>query len=85
MPMLPFPVTKKKATAAPKADDEDVTERLATFDRDQRFGPSMGITRLERWERAHDLGLRPPPAIKALLLAPGADQRSVFTAILGSS
>ena len=34
-----------------------------------RFGPCLGLTRLERWERAAANGLAPPGDVKALLLA----------------
>lgn len=40
---------------------------LREFDLDSRFGPCMGLTRIERWERAEKLGLDPPPRVKALL------------------
>jgi DNA polymerase delta subunit 4 len=37
-----------------------------------KFGPCIGMTRLERWERAEKLGLAPPPAVRELLLAASA-------------
>jgi len=32
-----------------------------------KYGPCLGITRLQRWERAQKLGLNPPMEIKTLL------------------
>ena len=32
------------------------------------FGPMVGLTRLERWERAQEAGLGPPAHLHALLL-----------------
>jgi len=34
---------------------------------DATYGPCIGITRIERWERAHKFGLNPPMDIKDLL------------------
>ncbi|KAG6811552.1 hypothetical protein H0H92_006905, partial [Tricholoma furcatifolium] len=33
------------------------------------FGPCVGVSRLERWERAHLLGLNPPKEVKDILTA----------------
>ncbi|KAH9958817.1 DNA polymerase delta, subunit 4-domain-containing protein, partial [Russula dissimulans] len=33
---------------------------LRIFDLSYEYGPSIGVTRLERWERAAALGLNPP-------------------------
>lgn len=43
-------------------------EMLRQFDLDLRFGPMLGLTRLERWERAEELGLRPPVAVRDVLV-----------------
>lgn len=40
---------------------------LREFDMNLEFGPCIGITRLERWERAHRHGLEPPPEVKELV------------------
>lgn len=31
--------------------------------RSYEYGPCAGVTRLERWERADALGLKPPPEV----------------------
>ncbi|KAM9326245.1 DNA polymerase delta subunit 4 [Gastrophryne carolinensis] len=48
-------------------------EKLVQFDLNFHFGPCTGITRMERWQRAQDLGLMPPQDIKQILLAHTAD------------
>jgi DNA polymerase delta subunit 4 len=35
---------------------------------DLKFGPCIGVTRLQRWERACAMGLQPPPHLQDLLL-----------------
>lgn len=52
---------------APGEDDDEALECLREFDLDSRFGPCMGMTRIDRWERAEKLGLDPPPRVKTLL------------------
>ncbi|KAF9189297.1 hypothetical protein BGZ51_009691 [Haplosporangium sp. Z 767] len=45
----------------------DITEEeksLRQFDLTSKFGPCTDITRLERWERAFNLGLNPPEHVK---------------------
>lgn len=53
------------ATATVKSLD---LEELRKFDLDSSFGPSIDSFRLDRWKRAHKLGLDPPPHIKELIL-----------------
>ncbi|OBZ73719.1 DNA polymerase delta subunit 4 [Grifola frondosa] len=46
---------------------------LRVFDLSYEYGPCIGVTRLERWERADALGLNPPPEVslsQELLYAP---------------
>ncbi|RRT64097.1 hypothetical protein BHE74_00031974 [Ensete ventricosum] len=42
-------------------------ERLRQFDMDMRYGPCIGLTRLQRWERAFSMGLHPPADLRNLL------------------
>ncbi|KAF8342627.1 DNA polymerase delta, subunit 4-domain-containing protein [Cantharellus anzutake] len=44
-----------------------VHEILRMFDLSYEYGPCVGVTRLERWERAQSLGLNPPPEVKEIL------------------
>ncbi|XP_066380510.1 uncharacterized protein [Miscanthus floridulus] len=49
------------------ADQQEERERAAReFDMDMRYGPCLGVTRAQRWRRAAELGLAPPPALLAL-------------------
>ncbi|KAK3829121.1 MAG: DNA polymerase delta, subunit 4-domain-containing protein [Benniella sp.] len=41
---------------------------LRQFDLASKYGPCLDLTRLERWERAFELGLDPPQNVKTLLL-----------------
>ncbi|XP_029431574.1 DNA polymerase delta subunit 4 [Rhinatrema bivittatum] len=59
--------------ALTKEDSE--LELLKQFDLNWRFGPCTGITRLQRWERAKELGLDPPTSIRELLLCHKDDPR----------
>lgn len=43
-------------------------QRLKEFDLDSEYGPCIGITRLERWQRAEEYGLYPPKEIKEIIL-----------------
>lgn len=40
---------------------------LKEFDNTYRYGPCVGITRLERWDRADRLGLNPPSEVRKIL------------------
>jgi len=40
---------------------------LRVFDTSYEYGPCVGVTRLERWERAQMLGLNPPFEVRDIL------------------
>lgn len=46
---------------------EEILEELRQFDLASRYGPCVGITRLERWERAERLGKNPSSRIHGIL------------------
>jgi len=48
-------------------DENAIHQILRTFDMTVDFGPYVGITRLNRWNRAQKLGLNPPPEVKQIL------------------
>ncbi|NXD29848.1 DPOD4 polymerase, partial [Spelaeornis formosus] len=50
------------------APDPALLEMLRRFDLSWEYGPCTGITRLQRWERAQELGLSPPGPIRDVLL-----------------
>ncbi|KAI5999390.1 DNA polymerase delta, subunit 4-domain-containing protein [Pisolithus orientalis] len=45
-----------------------IIQMLRFFDMTSEYGPCVGMTRLERWERAETLGLNPPPEVRQILL-----------------
>ena len=60
------PATADASTAfVPLTAKEE--ELLRSFDLIQKFGPCVGPTRLERWNRANRWSLDPPKDVKALL------------------
>ncbi|KAH7424963.1 hypothetical protein KP509_11G034200 [Ceratopteris richardii] len=52
-------------------------EALRQFDMNMRYGPCLGMSRLERWERARMLGMNPPVEVKRIL-----DQKKGATSCL---
>lgn len=48
-------------------DLSDTEVLLRKWDMQLQFGPSTGMTRMERWERANAMGLNPPSFIRDLL------------------
>ncbi|RLM85232.1 hypothetical protein C2845_PM04G21730 [Panicum miliaceum] len=60
-----------------KDDFGEQEEQLRQFDMDMKFGPCIGVTRLQRWERASAMGLQPPAHLRDLLLrVPSTKNRS---------
>lgn len=58
-------------------EDEDIEAELRIWDMDMKYGPCIGITRLERWERARKNGLSPPDRIRSFILS-GAEEVSLW-------
>lgn len=48
-------------------EHSDKLKILKDFDLNSDFGPCMGITRMERWERASKFGLNPPIQVREIL------------------
>ncbi|XP_072955829.1 uncharacterized protein [Typha angustifolia] len=65
----PAPTPALIAHGSVDLDDEygEEEERLRQFDLDMRYGPCIGLTRLQRWERAAAMGLKPPADVASLL------------------
>ncbi|TYI99213.1 hypothetical protein E1A91_A13G000400v1 [Gossypium mustelinum] len=60
-------------------DDFDEQEQvLRQFDMNMAYGPCVGITRLDRWERAQRMGLNPPKEIESLLRGGKVKLESLF-------
>jgi hypothetical protein len=60
-----FSTTKHRDTAA--ANTHELELQLARFDIDLKYGPSVGITRTARKQRAEDLGIKGAPNVLALV------------------
>jgi len=54
-------------------DYDDVEEILRQFDMNMAYGPCLGLSRVERWERAHRIGLDPPQNVKNMLQLAGGN------------
>lgn len=59
-------------TVAPSTSKVDVAARrdfdiLKQFDLTLEFGPCIGISRMDRWDRAEKHGLKPPQEVKDLI------------------
>ncbi|XP_076971679.1 DNA polymerase delta subunit 4 isoform X1 [Tamandua tetradactyla] len=52
----------EKEPQAPDVDEAEL-ELLRQFDLAWQYGPCTGITRLQRWHRAQQMGLDPPPEV----------------------
>ncbi|XXQ32962.1 DNA polymerase delta subunit 4 [Plasmodiophora brassicae] len=50
------------------ASDAEIA--LRQFDMDPKYGPCIGLTRQQRWQRAKDFGLDPPQLILDILKSP---------------
>ncbi|KAM4845113.1 DNA polymerase delta subunit 4 isoform 2-T2 [Thomomys bottae] len=59
----------------PPSEEEVALELLRQFDLAWQYGPCTGITRLQRWHRAEQLGLEPPPEVHQVLKAHPEDPR----------
>ncbi|KAF7332473.1 SET domain-containing protein [Mycena kentingensis (nom. inval.)] len=65
--------TKERRGDAPllHCEDQDVFQDiLRVFDASYEYGPCVGVSRLERWERAQALGLTPPVEVRDILVLP---------------
>ena len=56
-----------KHTDCGSAYDKNDIEILKKFDLTLEYGPSLGITRLERWDRADSYDLHPPIEVKNIV------------------
>ncbi|XP_024533309.1 DNA polymerase delta subunit 4-like [Selaginella moellendorffii] len=59
-------------------DEDDVEEMLRQFDLDAKFGPCVGLSRIERWERAQRHGLCPPQNIRDVLERVGGEPNCLW-------
>ncbi|KAK9861654.1 hypothetical protein WJX84_005067 [Apatococcus fuscideae] len=64
-PQLPKGTVIQELSTVHEDEDE---ECLRQFDLTSKFGPCTGMTRMERWTRAEEMGLSPPSSVKDILL-----------------
>ncbi|XP_007942892.1 DNA polymerase delta subunit 4 [Orycteropus afer afer] len=65
-----------EAPQSPGGDVEEVElELLRQFDLAWQYGPCTGITRLQRWHRAEQMGLDPPAEVHQVLKTHPGDPR----------
>eukprot|EP00245_Coleochaete_scutata_P005131 TRINITY_DN1844_c0_g2_i1.p2 TRINITY_DN1844_c0_g2~~TRINITY_DN1844_c0_g2_i1.p2 ORF type:complete len:127 (-),score=38.20 TRINITY_DN1844_c0_g2_i1:256-636(-) len=75
---------QQNAAAAPPVnqsapfEEDDVELVLREFDLEAKFGPCLGMTRMERWQRAHRLGLSPPQVVHDFLEHAGGSQNCMW-------
>lgn len=66
-------ITSQQKNTNDKRDKKTPTpnelEQLKQFDMDMKYGPFIGIRRMERFQRAKELQLDPPKNIKVILEA----------------
>ncbi|KAF8075151.1 DNA polymerase delta, subunit 4-domain-containing protein [Lyophyllum atratum] len=56
-----------------------IHEILRVFDMSFEYGPCVGISRLDRWERAEALGLNPPTEVRDILTTRQGTEERVFS------
>ncbi|KAK9240871.1 DNA polymerase delta, subunit 4-domain-containing protein [Lipomyces kononenkoae] len=66
-----FDQTQKVNIAAPihQQGVSTVVRILKNFDLTAAYGPTVGMTRLQRWRRAEKLGLKPPEVVYKILVS----------------
>ncbi|KAK9356128.1 DNA polymerase delta, subunit 4-domain-containing protein [Lipomyces doorenjongii] len=66
-----FDKTQKVNIAAPihQQGVSTVVRILKNFDLTAAYGPTVGMTRLQRWRRADKLGLKPPEVVYKILIS----------------
>ncbi|XP_019181330.1 PREDICTED: uncharacterized protein LOC109176346 [Ipomoea nil] len=57
-------------------DEKEVV--LRQFDMNMAYGPCLGMSRLERWERAKSLGMNPPNDLLRILEGKNARQECLW-------
>lgn len=65
--------TAQNVDTSPDVLTNEEEQELRSFDLCQKFGPCVGPSRLERWERAARLGLDPPARVHEILSRQGVE------------
>ena len=66
-PAKPSPSASSDLKSTPATLSAADEQMLRDFDLKEKFGPCVGPTRLQRWQRAERWGLEPPPEVRTLL------------------
>ncbi|KAK2383663.1 hypothetical protein P8452_38739 [Trifolium repens] len=75
----PPPAVASRNTNPDLQDEHNENEKmLQQFDMDMKYGPCIGMNRLERWERAVKFGMNPPVEIGNLLKIGKVQQESLW-------
>ncbi|XP_074561082.1 uncharacterized protein LOC141817300 [Curcuma longa] len=69
---VPSPLHGSDAAYLATGIGEEEDDKLRQFDMDMRYGPCIGLSRTDRWERASAMGLNPPAEVEAILLKSSA-------------
>lgn len=77
---LPFQQSRQKAESSAGAEytaeaERSDLEELRSFDLCSEFGPCIGMTRVERWQRAERFGLSPPDRVLQIVREHSNDSR----------
>ena len=62
---------------APFEMNEAEWKVLQSFDGNTRFGPAIGLPRMDRWKRAEALGLAPPQSVYEILSKHAEQERRI--------
>ncbi|XP_049636478.1 DNA polymerase delta subunit 4 [Suncus etruscus] len=73
--LAPEPGEEPEPEPLPLSVDDAELELLRQFDLAWQYGPCTGITRLQRWLRAEQMGLEPPREVCQLLQTHPGDPR----------
>ena len=69
LPFPPIQLLQNQTNHAVHADGQTtIHHMLRVFDNTYEYGPCVGMTRMERWERAAAMGLNPPVEVCKCLL-----------------
>ncbi|OEH78148.1 DNA polymerase delta subunit [Cyclospora cayetanensis] len=60
------------------AEADEAEQLLRRFDMEAMYGPSVGLSREERWKRAARMGLNPPSEVMEILQMNSKNHMSVF-------
>ncbi|MEJ1289358.1 polymerase (DNA-directed) delta 4 [Cricetulus griseus] len=72
-------MSEDTASGTAVSREEAQLELLRQFDLAWQYGPCTGITRMQRWHRAEQMGLKPPLEVHQVLKTHSEDPRFQFS------